>query len=233
QLGPDSESAYVALASFAAAHANTAYGLAVLEAGLKRKPHSSTLLLEAGIINSMQGNFENALGRFEQAVQAEQRQPDHAPIALLALGITQLQLGRAADAAATFGLVTGQWPVDARAYYLLALALERTGDPSKVDGVIRMARRAILLNSHDANSHALLGRILLKSQNNEEAIRELETALKLDPNQQSALYQLTAAYRKAGRIGESNAVAARLARAKSLARTDENELVQMLKTVQP
>jgi tetratricopeptide (TPR) repeat protein len=56
-----------------------------------------------------------------------------------------------------------------------------------------------------APSHSELGRIFLKRDNLDGAIRELETAIALDPESTAAIYNLAQAYRKKGdrtRAGE-------------------------------
>ncbi len=227
KLDPEAIPVYISLAAFSSAHGNNEYALRMLSAGLERKPGSAALLLERGIVQALQGLFAEAEASLRESAQADRGMP----IAQLAMGVTQLQRGNAADAATTFRDVATKWPDNARAHYLFALALNRTGDPAKHADVIAALRRAIRLNAKDAGAHALLGHVLLDAKQPASAAGELEAAVRLDPKNQTSLYQLARAYRALGREIEAQRVFEELRKAKARASTEESELVQLLKTV--
>jgi tetratricopeptide (TPR) repeat protein len=229
RLDPDAIPVYLGLAAFASAHGNYDYARKALQSGLRRQPNSAELLLEQGIVLALQGLFAEAEASFQQSAQIR---PNLA-ITQLARGVTQLQRGQAAEAVVTLRAAAKKWPGNGRARYLHAVALERSGDPGKVPEAIAELRAAIGLNAKDGVAHALLGRILLKSGKTAEAAGELETAARLDPGNETSLYQLAAAYRTLGRAADAQKVLAQFRRAKARARASESELVQLLKIVRP
>lgn len=229
RLDPDAVPAYVGLAAFASAHGNYDYARKTLQRGLERKPGSAALLLERGITEALQGLFAEAEASFRESAQAD----PGTPVALLATGVTQLQRGRAADAAATFQVARTKWPENAHAQYLYALALERTGDQARRPDVIVALRVAIRLSPKEAPAHALLGRVLLDAKQAGEAARELEAAVKLDPGNDTSLYQLATAYRSLGRVSDAQRVFEQFRKAKARSKAQESELLQLLKTVRP
>lgn len=229
QLDPDAIPAYVSLAAFASAHGNNDYALRTLKAGLERKPGSAALLLERGIVQALQGLFAEAEESLRESAEADPGMS----IAQLARGVTQLQRGNTAEAIATLHAVIIQWPDNGRAQYLYALALNRTGDLTKRAEVIAALRTAIRLNAKDAGAHALLGHVLLDARQPAVAVSELEMAVKLDSGNDTSLYQLATTYRTLGRASDAQRVFEQFRKAKARARVQENELVQLLKTVQP
>jgi len=229
QFDPDAIPVYVSLAAFSSAHGNNAYALKMLNAGLERKPGSAALLLERGIVQALQGLFAEAEESLRESAEAD----PNVPVAQLARGVTQLQRGNTAEAAATLLAVTVKWPDNGRARYLYALALNRSGDLTKRAEVTAALRTAIRLNAKDAGAHALLGHLLLDAKQPAGAVSELELAAKLDPGNETSLYQLARAYRALGRTADAERVFEQFRKAKARAKAQESELVQLLKTVQP
>jgi tetratricopeptide (TPR) repeat protein len=229
RLDPDAESSYVSLAAFASAHGNNQFALDTLSTGLSRHPGSASLLLERGIIEAFESRFETAEKTFRASAEAD----SHSELALLALGIIRLQLGRPSEAASTFQTAAARWPTDSRPFYLYALALNREGNPIKRNEEIQSLRAALKLNGKDVNAHALLGRLLLLQGESAEAVRELETAVQLDPDNQTAWYQLSNAYRLLGREHDATRAVDQFGKAKARSKAQENELLQILRTVQP
>ena len=75
-----------------------------------------------------------------------------------------------------------------------------------------------------------LAQIYLSENQNEAAISELKTALSIDPNEPTALYQLSLARRKQGNMAEAKRLMQRFRTAKEKSHEDESELVQIIKT---
>ena len=226
ETGPSSEDNYISFAEFASAHANNDYALQVVARGLEHLPKSPALLFEQGLLWALKGDRSQADGSFEQASRLK---PDWA-LPLLALGISRLESGDAAKAVVLFQKARGVDPRDARAHYLYATALTRKAGDSRAEAIAAL-RRAIELNSNDGRPHTLLGQLQLAAGHTDEAAREWQTALKIDPENATALYQLGLLLRKQGKTAEAERLLERFQRVKAKKRLEEESLVQILRVV--
>ncbi|MGI8958340.1 MAG: tetratricopeptide repeat protein [Bryobacteraceae bacterium] len=229
-LDPKAEQGYVALADFASAHGNRTFARDAVDRGIKNCPASANLTAEAGILWALEGDFEKAERDFSTA---EQLAPEW-NVPLLALGVTQLQAGKIAESASTFQKAAALDPNDYRAEYLYATALSQAGgqnDPDKRPEIESALTKAVALNPTDAKSRVALAQVYFSESRNERAISELQTALSIDANEPTALYQLSLARRRQGNVEEATRLMQRFRAIKEKSRQDENELVQILKTV--
>jgi tetratricopeptide (TPR) repeat protein len=229
---PKSEPAYAALSNFAVAHYNAPFALKVVGQGLQNIPGSARLLLQQGVILSLDDKMSQAEESFHRASQAN---PSWA-LPVLALGLTQLQTGKLADAVRSFQAAANLAKDDYRPSYLLAMTWVRAGGQSQSerhDEIVSALQRAITLNPTHADSHVLLGQTYLSDNRLDLALGELEKARKLQPENASALYQLAMVYRKKGdtalasrSLKEFQALKQREKKEEDLAK---KELVQILK----
>jgi Flp pilus assembly protein TadD len=227
---PDSAEVYIALAEFASAHKNNDFGLEVIGHGLQRRPQSPELLFERGLLLAIEGDRGRAEASF---VQADQVKPGW-NLPLLALGVSHLESGENAEAAATFQRAIAKDPADARGHYLYATALSKMTEANSGRNraeAIAALHKAIALSPRDARSHALLGQLLLAAEQADAAALEWQAALKIDPENPTALYQLGLLYRKQGRVEESHRLLDTFQRLKAKKRTEDESMVQILKVV--
>ena len=99
--------------------------------------------------------------------------------------------------------------------YIFAVALLRSGvDPAAPAAAeaVQALRASIRASPQFAPAHAELGRLLLKRDQLELAIKELEKAAELDPGGRPALYALSQAYRKKGDGGRAQALLSRVSK---------------------
>ena len=230
EADPNSEETYIALAEFASSHGNNDYALQTAGRGLERLPKSPGLLFEQGMLWALQGDRKKAEERFMEASRL--RPAWHLP--LLALGVAELESGDVAQAAISFQKARALDPRDFRAHYLYATAVaresERTSGENRT-GAIAALRQAIELNPGDARPHALLGQLEMSEGNPNAAALEWQTALKIDPQNGIALYQLGLLYQKQGKTEESKQLLQRFQSAKAKMRGNEESLVQILRVV--
>jgi DNA-binding SARP family transcriptional activator len=108
--------------------------------------------------------------------------------------------------------------------YIFAVALLRSGveaaSPAATEAVSAL-RASIRANPSFAPAHAELGRLLLKRDELEPAIQELEKATTLDPASTPALYALSQAYRKKGDTTRAQALLARVSTLNARERGDD------------
>jgi tetratricopeptide (TPR) repeat protein len=227
---PTAAASYIAFANFASSHGNNEFASKVVEQGLQKVPGSSKLLLEQGVIRALDGRRKEAEESFRKAAQADARWG----VPLLALGISQLEDGNAGEAAGTFRQAARIAPDDYRAEYFYATALTRTGvqdQASRPEEIIAALRRAIALNSHDPKPHVSLVQAYVAAGRPPAAIVEFEGALKLDPENSTALYQLGLIYRKQGKTEAAERLMRAFQKSKEKAAEQESVAVQILKMV--
>jgi serine/threonine protein kinase/tetratricopeptide (TPR) repeat protein len=82
----------------------------------------------------------------------------------------------------------------------------RSGDAHALEAARDAALRSLGLNSLLPSARVVMGAVLAESRNYDEAVRELEAALKLDPRDPAAYRELAAAYRAEQRFGEAEQV---------------------------
>jgi tetratricopeptide (TPR) repeat protein len=230
ELKPNADGGYLALTDFAAAHGNQAFAHEVIERGIKNCPASASLKLQAGILWALDGDYDRGAKNFSAA---EQLAPGW-NLPLLALGVTQLQAGKLGESASTFQKASALDPNDYRAEYLYATTLSQAGgqnDASQREQIKSALTRAIVLNPKDAKSRVALAQVYLAENRIEAAISELKTTLSINPSEPTALYQLSLARRRQGDPEEATRLMQRFRAIKEKSRQDENELVQILKTV--
>ena len=218
----NSEEGYVALAEFASAHGNNDYALQIVSRGLERQPQSSALLFEQGLLRALSGDRQQSEVSFREAGRLK---PDWA-LPAMALGIFQLESGDAAQAANEFQKARAIDPGDYRAYFLYATALSRDSHISAKNRAeaIRALHQAIRLNPKDARSYVLLGQL-----DPERAEASWKTALKIEPENGTALYQLGLLYQKQGKAAESKPLLEKFRLAKAKMHGAEESLVQILR----
>ena len=234
ELEPRSEEGYIALSDFAAAHHNDEFALKTLAQGLERIPGSSRLLLQQGTIWALEMNLPQAEECFRQASLSDPQ----ASLPLLALGLSQMQAGKLSVAADTFRQAARKDPKDFRPEYFYALTLVRAGgrsDPARRKEIIASLERAIALNPGDAESRVALGQTYQSADQLDLAAKELRKALDLEPANPTALYQLSAIYRKQGKTDAAQQLLRKFEEVKAKTSQDEElerkALVQIMKTV--
>jgi tetratricopeptide (TPR) repeat protein len=125
-------------------------------------------------------------------------------------------------------------PRDARAHYLYATALAREGggiSGAKRAQAVAALRKAIDLNARDTRSHTLLGQLQLAAGDADAAAREWQTALRIEPENATALYQLGLLLKKQGKTAEAERLLATFQRVKRHQHANEDSLVQILRVV--
>lgn len=224
--GPDLEDNYLALGVFAIDHANNTFARSALSRGLQHHPNSPKLAMQMGLTWAVEGNFDKAREFFDSAI----REDPHWVLPVLAAGITYLQAGDPKAAAAVFGRARELAPDDYRSYYLRATAMGRSNPgPAERTEMIADLRQAIALNPRQARVRTALAQALISSDA-PSAEAQLREALRIDPAEPSALYQLGLLSRRQGKTAEAERLSRAFQAARAKSREDENELVWILKT---
>lgn len=150
--------------------------LAFVRSGAERFPDSTLpKLAEAELLRRL-GRAEEAEALLMEARAAHPSDPEVAN----QLAITQAQLGKVAEARATFESIAGDSPTVA---YNLAQLLLQAG---QARGAVEVLAPLVEAGAADAETHALYGTALGRAGRTTEGVAALDRALELDPDLRQA-----------------------------------------------
>jgi tetratricopeptide (TPR) repeat protein len=196
-LEPTNQEHYLDLASICTEHENYDLGLEIVGIGLQKIPGSWVLQLQRGVLWAMKAQLQQA----EEAFAAARRMAPDRSAPYAALAMVWMQTGRTPKAVETLRVEARRRRRDHVIPYMFAVALMRSGiDPTAPEAIeaITALRASIAANTGFAPSRSELGRLLLKRNDVDGAIAELEHATRLDSDATAALYNLAQAYRRKG-----------------------------------
>jgi len=214
QIDPKDENNYLDLATLCVDHANYELGLEIANIGVRNLPQSDRLYFQRGALLAMTGQPSQAVKDFEVASKLSPQKN----LAAVARAVVLLELGETPKAVALLRRTATGGPNDYLVQYILGEALNRSGPApasAEENEAIRALEKSVSLNPDFAASRAVLGKLLLRRNEVDRAIAELEKALELDPKETSSLYQLALAHRKKGNLERARELFARVDRVKS------------------
>ncbi len=173
-LHPDTLAAHVNLGAALAHTGQLDAAIAQYQAALKLAPQLASVHLDLGLAWSRKGDLPNALEQFDAAHRAS---PRDVRIAIL-LGDAQARSGKASDAVVMLTPMESANASNPDFEYALGEALIRSGHPR--DGAARLEKSASMTNS--ADSWMLAGSTLLDLNEFDQARRDLDNAMRLDPS---------------------------------------------------
>ena len=194
---PRDPAAYLEFAYLSYNHASPKVGIDFLNIGVTQLPKDARLYLVRGILYCQIGEFPKAMEDFHTANALDPRMS----FVQVAMGIAQSQQHQSPEALAQFRAAVKQHPNDAFSQYLLAEAVSEQAKPDEQE-LLAAANRAITLDPKLTAAHDLLAGVYLQRGEKNLAISHSEAAVKLDPNDQQALYHLILALRDSPRKGE-------------------------------
>ena len=218
---PKDVEVYLQFASLSFEHASPTVGIDVLNAGLTQLPNEARLYLARGVLLTQLGEFAQAADDFEKASRIDPR----LSFLNVAEGLVKSQEHMSAEALAKFRAAVQAHPNEAFAQYLLAEALQELG---KLEGSpeyreeMAAAIRAVKLDPNLVAAHDLLSSIYLENGHIDLSIEHSRTALRLDTNDQQAVYHLILALRKTGQKDEVQVLMKRLVEVRANANTIQN-----------
>jgi len=220
RIEPEVEEHYVDLAMLCLDMDNHDLGLEIVDVGLHYRPSSFMLYLQRGVLLAMKAQLSQAEKEFEKARSLAPDRP--APYAALAM--IWMQTGQAEKAVERLREEARTRTKDHVIPYTFAVALVRSGiDPSGPAGLeaVEALRASIRVNAAFAPAHSQLGRLLLRRDDVDGAIRELEKAIELDPGATAALYNLGQAYNRKGDRQRASELLARVSKLNAQERGDD------------
>jgi len=201
-MDPANQTYYIDLGDGLAEKKNYATAIEVAKEAAKRFPSSSGVYSMKGSVELKMYLLTEALKSYSKAVELDPNNPR----AVLGLALTQWNMDRSDDAARTFEEGARKFPRDG--FFLLKYALFLLNAPGERDAAQVARVRNLLKKSEEldgsmAETHFQLGNLAMRENNYDEAVDELQTAAKLEPDLSKAHLALARVYRRAGRTEEA------------------------------
>jgi len=232
QLAPTDDRFYLDLAVLSMDHQSPEVALGVLNAGIARIHTSPRLLVLRGTVYAQTGKNDLAQADFERA----DRLDPTSIYGTLGLGVLLREESDLDQEQSVLETKLEQSPQNPVLNFMLADTLVRKGadpgDPAFTRAV-GLLQQSLKSEANLAQSHALLGKLLLKQGRMEDAVIQLEAAVHLQGTDRTALNQLLTAYRRLGRTADADRTSAALAKALSLDRARETERNRTHLTLEP
>ena len=226
-LYPREERHYVDLASICMEHSAVELGIEILEIGTKNIPSSAKL-------HAILGMFYVKVSRMAQAeaefLRSEELAPDRS-YGSVGLGLALLQANEVEESIRLLRSQLERDPKNPRIMFTLAQALlqaSRKPEAPEFQEAYRLLQCAVALNPGDARALGLLGKGYLVLDDLSNAIRALEKAVRIDPNDRSLVYQLMIAYASAGEKNKADQLQARVRELLATEKTTEKQIGQFL-----
>jgi tetratricopeptide (TPR) repeat protein len=214
KIDPTAEDNYVDLASICLDLANYDLGLEIIDIGIHHLPNSDRLYLQRGVMMVMKGLPAQAVKDFEVA----SRLAPQKALPYVALGIAWIQLGQASKAVKVLRERASLNRGDFMVPYIFGTALLWSGaeqaSRAEIEAVAAF-EASIRLNPNFSPSRAELGKVLLRRGEVDRAIRELERAAALDPDNASPTYQLAQAYLRKGQTARAQELLAKVSKVRA------------------
>jgi tetratricopeptide (TPR) repeat protein len=207
---PQNVSLYLDFAQISAAHDSYQVGVNAVSDGIQQQPKSAQLYLARGVLYVQLAQYEKAEADFEKAYELDPNQS----LSIAAQGLTAVQSN---DLDRVLKLVRAKLahrPNDPILLYVQADILTQQGaDPRtpQFTEAMRSAKKAVALQPRLGAARSVLAKLYLQSGQNQLAIEQSRKALEIDPKDQTSLYRLIQALRKASKTDEVPDLLKRLA----------------------
>jgi tetratricopeptide (TPR) repeat protein len=168
---------------------------------------SAELHALTGVGDAATHNFDAAISELLIALKEDPK----LALAHNVLGFCQFQQGKYAEAAVAYGNASSLEPQRILYAHDAALAFQRA---NQMQQALVFAERANTLGDEDASNHILLGKLYGSLDRTQDAIKELQRAIELNPDLESAYYLLARTYMQMGNRQQATEWSEKLSRLK-------------------
>jgi len=221
-LEPTSVNLYLDFANIAFAHQSFQVGINVINEGIGLQPEAAPLYLARGVLYVQLGDYDQAEADFQRANELDPSQS----LSAAAQGLAAAQANDLDRALATVKQQLARKPNDPLLLYVQADILAQKGpEPGTPEfkTALASAKKAVTLQPSLAAARGVLAKLYLQAGQHDAAIEQCRRALASDPKDQTSLYRLIQALRKAGKKEEIPNLLKRLAVLREEAARDERE----------
>ena len=200
-LDPHNVTLYVDFAALSATHQSVQVGINVVNDGINLQPKAAPLYFARGVLYVQLAEYDKAQADFEKAYELDPSQS----LSVAAQGLMAMHQNDLAGALAGVREKLARRPDDPILLYLEADMLAQEGaEPGSpdFDAALRAANRAVALRPSLGAAHGVLAKLYLESGQYAQAVIHGRKALEIDPKDQTSLYHLVQALRKAGKNEE-------------------------------
>ncbi len=213
-IEPADAANYLDLIALCLTHNNHDLALEIANVSLSRLPQSDRLHLQRGIAMAMKEDFDGAKSEFESALKLA---PDKT-LGYVALALILMQMDEPSKAVTLLRQRARAGAGDYLVLWFLGEALNRSGaapgSPEENEAV-EVLSRSVRLNGNVPQSRILLAKLQARRGEVDAAMRQLERALALDPENVSAMYQLARVCQKKGDAARARRLFAKVGQAKA------------------
>jgi tetratricopeptide (TPR) repeat protein len=189
---------YLNLVTLCVDFGNNALAEKIATKGIEAFPSDARLVLSRGALRLAASQTEAARADFERAMQIAPRDPS--PVFFAALG--EYSSSQYADAIRILRKAIDAGVADAETHYLLAETLVRSDTDNDVEA-LRETDKAIAMDGALVPALLLRAKLELKKGDTRIAVRDLETARDMEPQNRNVLYLLGRAYQQTGNNAEA------------------------------
>ena len=221
-LDPRNPNLYVDFANIAFAHQSFQVGIDVVNDGISLQPQAASLYLARGVLYVQLAEYDKAEADFEKANELDPKQS----LSAAAQGLAAVEANDLDRALAAVRKRLASKPEDPLLLYVQADILAQKGvEPGTPDfrTAVSSARKAVALRPSLAPARSVLAKLYLQAGQTQAAIGQCRKALASDPNDQTSVYRLIQALRKAGDKSEIPGLLKRLAQLREQAAQQERE----------
>jgi tetratricopeptide (TPR) repeat protein len=169
----------------------------VFTASIARHPESARLYVGAGIAQYSRGQYDDAVKSFCRAADLAPNDPRPYQFLGEMYGVAPALGGEVTERLARFAKTHPQNAL-AQFHYAMNLWKGQAAAPADLRQVEALLRRAVTLDRKLAKGYLELGVLLSDQQRHKEAIPELQSAARLEPDLAQAHYRLAQAYQRTG-----------------------------------
>jgi tetratricopeptide (TPR) repeat protein len=214
RVEPSDETNYIDLITLCIDHKNYDLGAEIAGVGLSKLPASERLHLQLGIVFAMKEQFGEARNQFKIAADlAPDRSLPH-----VAMALALMQMNRPIEAVEELRRRVRESPNDYLALWFLGEALNRAGiapgSPEQKEAIDAL-ERSVRINPEISQSQELFGKLLAHDNKLQDAAAHLQAAIRLDPENVGAVYQLAQVYSRLGDSARSKPLFAKLSKMKA------------------
>jgi tetratricopeptide (TPR) repeat protein len=209
EINPQDEANYLDLAILCLEHNQEQRSALAATAGIARIPKASSLYLIRGVAYAQLAKYDKAESDFMTAAELNPNQP-HSTIAMSLLYSDRNQLDKEK------ALLTKQLnvtPNDAVTNYMLADLLIRSGaqpHQQEFEDALMHLKKSLAAKPDSAEAQILMAKLLTQDGKYADALSHVDVALKVDPNNQSALNRKFVLLHKLHRDSEAAQVLSQL-----------------------
>jgi tetratricopeptide (TPR) repeat protein len=221
-LDPQNVSLYVNFAALSSTHQSFQVGIDVVNDGINLQPKAAPLYFARGVLYVQTAEYEKAQADFDKAYELDPTQT----LSVAAQGLAAAQQNDLPRALEGVEEKLARRPDDPILLYMQADILTQQGaEPGSPEfqTAMRSAKKAVELRPSLGPARGVLAKLYLQNGQYPEAAVQCRKALEIDPKDQSAVYHLIQALRKADDKRDIPELLKRLAQLRQQATNEERE----------